>query len=211
MSNEEFQNPPVKYHMGNEYPQTVALILSKIKPDHAAKVLALLDQNFAMNVVMRIIGMDSVQKEVLEQVEATLRREFMNNMAKTAKQDSHELVANIFNNLESQIQTNFLTDMEERNVEEAEKIIHRDLCVEKNQKFLAKGEYFYSDLVGMNVVFDNGKKIGKVSKVEEFTTYATLRVKTDEKDVLVPFVKAFIKSISLEEKLIVVNFIEGLL
>ncbi|MCQ2965565.1 MAG: flagellar motor switch protein FliG [Alphaproteobacteria bacterium] len=106
----------------NEYPQTVALILSKIKPDHAAKVLALLDQNFAMNVVMRIIGMDSVQKEVLEQVEATLRREFMNNMAKTAKQDSHELVANIFNNLESQIQTNFLTDMEERNVEEAEKI-----------------------------------------------------------------------------------------
>ena len=96
-------------------------------------------------------------------------------------------------------------------IEEAEKIIHRDLCVEKNQKFLAKGEYFYSDLVGMNVVFDNGKKIGKVSKVEEFTTYATLRVKTDEKDVLVPFVKAFIKSISLEEKLIVVNFIEGLL
>ena len=106
----------------NEYPQTVALILSKIKPDHCAKVLALLDENFAMEVVMRIIKMDSVQKEVLEQVEQTLRREFMNNMAKTAKLDSHELVANIFNNLESQVQGNFLNALGDRNHEEAEKI-----------------------------------------------------------------------------------------
>lgn len=96
-------------------------------------------------------------------------------------------------------------------IEEAEKIIHRELCVEKNQKFLAKDEYFYSDLVGLKVIFDNGKEIGKVSKVEEFTTYATLRVKTSEKDALIPFVKAFIKSVSLEEQLIVVNYIEGLL
>ena len=35
-------------YLKNEYPQTIAVILSKIKPEHAAKVIALLPENFAM-------------------------------------------------------------------------------------------------------------------------------------------------------------------
>ena len=85
-------------------------------------------------------------------------------------------------------------------IEEAEKILHKNLFVEKDQKFLKNGEFFYSDLVGMTCEFDNGKSIGKVIKIEEYNSYATLRVKTTEKDVLIPFVKSFIKSVSLEEK-----------
>ena len=96
-------------------------------------------------------------------------------------------------------------------VEEAEKIVHHYLCVEKDQKFLKNGEFFYSDLVGMTCEFDTGKIIGKVTKIEEYNSYATLRVKTSEKEVLIPFVKAFIKSVSLEDQKIIVNFIEGLL
>jgi len=96
-------------------------------------------------------------------------------------------------------------------IEEAEKINKKYLFVEKNPEILGKNEYFYSDLIGMNVVFDNGQKIGQVKAIEEYTSYATLRVKTEGKDALIPFVKAFIKSVSLEEKLITVKFIEGLL
>lgn len=96
-------------------------------------------------------------------------------------------------------------------IEEAEKLNHKFLYVEKDQKFLKNGEFFYSDLVGMNCEFDNGKLIGKVTKIEEYNSYATLRVKTEEKDVLIPFVKAYIKSVSLEDKKIIINFIEGLL
>ena len=96
-------------------------------------------------------------------------------------------------------------------IEEAEKINKRYLFVEKNPEILGKNEYFYSDLVGMKAVFDNGKEIGVVSKVEEYNSYATLRVKTSGKDVLIPFVNAFIKDVSLENKLITVNYIEGLL
>ena len=51
----------------------------------------------------------------------------------------------------------------------------------------------------------------KVKKVEEYSSYATLRINHSPKDVLVPFVPAFIKSVSLEEKKIVIKFIEGLL
>lgn len=96
-------------------------------------------------------------------------------------------------------------------IEEAEPLLHQYLCVVKDEADLKKDQYFYSDLVGMDVVFDNGKEIGKVLKVEEFTTYQTLRVKTDEKDVLIPFVKAFIQDVDLASKKITIKFIEGLL
>ena len=96
-------------------------------------------------------------------------------------------------------------------IEEAEKINKKYLYVEKNREILGKNEYFYSDLVGMKVDFDNGKNIGVVKAIEEYSSYVTLRVKTEGKDVLVPFVEAFIKSVSLEDKLIIVKFIEGLL
>ena len=96
-------------------------------------------------------------------------------------------------------------------IEEAEKLVHEYLNVVKDNAFLKKGEYFYSDLVGLDAYFDNGTLIGKVKKVEEYTSYQTLRVKTEGKDVLIPFVKAFIKEVSLEEKKIIIKFIEGLL
>ena len=96
-------------------------------------------------------------------------------------------------------------------IEEAEKINKKYLFVEKNPEILGKNEYFYSDLIGMKVDFDNGKSIGVVKAIEEYNSYATLRVKTSGKDVLIPFVKAFILFVSLEEKHITVKFIEGLL
>ena len=96
-------------------------------------------------------------------------------------------------------------------IEKAEKINKKYLFVEKNPEFLGKNEYFYSDLIGMKVDFDNGQSIGIVKAIEEYNSYATLRVKTSGKDVLIPFVKAFILSVSLEEKHITVKFIEGLL
>ena len=96
-------------------------------------------------------------------------------------------------------------------IEEAEKINKKYLFVEKNPEFLGKNEYFYSDLIGMKIDFDNGQSIGIVKEIEEYNSYATLRVKTSGKDVLIPFVKAFILSVSLEEKHITVKFIEGLL
>lgn len=56
-------------YLKNEYPQTIAVILSKIKAEHAAKVIALFPENFAMEIVMRMLRMDSVQKEVLDGLE----------------------------------------------------------------------------------------------------------------------------------------------
>jgi flagellar motor switch protein FliG len=106
----------------NEYPQTVAVVISKVKPDHAAKVLSQLPESFAMEVITRMLRMESVQKDVLEDIERTLRNEFMNNLARTNRRDPHETMAEIFNNLDRGSETKFMTALEERSRDSAEKI-----------------------------------------------------------------------------------------
>lgn len=96
-------------------------------------------------------------------------------------------------------------------IDEAEQIVHQFLNVIKENSFLQKGHYFYSDLIGLDVYFDNGDFIGNVSKIEEYTSSQTLRVKTASKDVLIPFVKSFIKEVDIENKKITINYIKGLL
>jgi flagellar motor switch protein FliG len=109
-------------YLKNEYPQTVAVVLSKIKPEHASRVLALLPESFAMEVVMRMLRMEAVQKEVLDDVERTLRTEFMSNLARTSRRDAHEMMAEIFNNLDRNTESRFLAALEERNRDSAERI-----------------------------------------------------------------------------------------
>jgi flagellar motor switch protein FliG len=109
-------------YLKNEYPQTVAVVLSKIKPEHAARVLGALPEEFAMEVVQRMLRMESVQKDILDKVEKTLRVEFMSNLARTAKRDSHEHMAEIFNNFDRQTEGRFLTALEERSRDSAERI-----------------------------------------------------------------------------------------
>lgn len=109
-------------YLKNEYPQTIALVLSKVKPDHAARVLSVLPEESAMEVIMRMLTMESVKKEVLDGVEKTLRVEFMSNLAKTQRRDSHELIAEIFNNFDRNTETRFMSQLETRNAESAERI-----------------------------------------------------------------------------------------
>ena len=109
-------------YLKNEYPQTVAVVLSKIKPEHSARVLGALPEEFALEVVQRMLRMDSVQKDILDKVEKTLRVEFMSNLARTAKRDAHEHMAEVFNNFDRQTESRFLTALEERSRDSAERI-----------------------------------------------------------------------------------------
>ncbi|HEY0051780.1 MAG TPA: flagellar motor switch protein FliG, partial [Caulobacteraceae bacterium] len=109
-------------YLKNEYPQTVAVVLSKIKAEHAARVLAALPEEFALECVQRMLRMEPVQREILDKIEQTLRTEFMSNLARTSKRDSHEMMAEIFNNFDRQTESRFVTALEERSRESAERI-----------------------------------------------------------------------------------------
>jgi flagellar motor switch protein FliG len=109
-------------YLKNEYPQTVAVVLSKIKAEHAARVLSALPEDFALECVQRMLRMEPVQREILDKIEQTLRTEFMSNLARTSKRDSHEMMADIFNNFDRQTESRFVAALEERNRESAERI-----------------------------------------------------------------------------------------
>ncbi|CAN1549348.1 FliG Flagellar motor switch protein [Caulobacteraceae bacterium] len=109
-------------YLKNEYPQTVAVVLSKIKAEHASRVLSALPEDFALECVQRMLRMEPVQREILDKIEQTLRTEFMSNLARTSKRDSHEMMADIFNNFDRQTESRFIAALEERNRESAERI-----------------------------------------------------------------------------------------
>ena len=109
-------------YLKNEYPQTISLVLSKIRPDHAARVLSVFPEELSMEVMMRMLDMEAVKKEVMDGIERTLRVEFMSNLAKTQRRDSHEMMAEIFNNFDRNTEGKFMGLLEQKSLEAAERI-----------------------------------------------------------------------------------------
>jgi flagellar motor switch protein FliG len=106
----------------NEYPQTVAVILSRVRPDHAARVLSILPDEFAVDVVNRMLKLENVQKEALEHIEETLRSEFVTTVSQTSRRDAHKSMAEVFNALDRHTESRFLSALDQVNRDAAKKI-----------------------------------------------------------------------------------------
>lgn len=109
-------------YLKNEYPQTVAVILSKLKPDHAARVIAELPRDLTVDVVLRMLAMETVQKTVLSEVETTLKAEFMSNLSRSQRRDPHETMAEVFNALDRSTEEALLAALDGEAPESAERI-----------------------------------------------------------------------------------------
>jgi len=109
-------------YLKNEYPQTIAVVLSKLSTAHAARVLAILPEDMATEVVTRMLKMDPVQKDVMERLEQTLRNEFISNLARTRRRDAHEVMAEVFNSFDRQTEARLMASLEDQDKEAAENI-----------------------------------------------------------------------------------------
>ncbi len=109
-------------YLKNEHPQTVAVIMQKLRHDHAARVLGELPIEMANDVVLRMLRMDTVQKDVIQQVEVTLRGEFMSNLARAQRVDPHDALAEVFNALDHTTEERMLRALDESAPESAERI-----------------------------------------------------------------------------------------
>lgn len=116
------QDQVLANYLKGEYPQTVAVILSRLRSENAARVLSLLPQEFALEAIHRMINMEPVQKEVLLRIEESLRTEFIANLSSTSRRDNHEMIAEIFNSFDRQTESWFLTALDERDRDAAVKI-----------------------------------------------------------------------------------------
>ncbi len=108
--------------LANEHPQTVALVLTRIEPAHAARVLAKLPDDLATEVVARMLRVDRVQSDVLADVERTLNAELVGNLCRPDRRDAYAAMAEIFNNFDRATETRLLARLEERDKEAAERV-----------------------------------------------------------------------------------------
>ncbi len=95
-------------YLKNESPQTIALIMSRISAETSSKILTLLPQVVADEVVLRIIRMDTVRNEVIEDIEQTLSRDFLSTLGRSVKKDPYEMMAEMFNTLDRAAETRLI-------------------------------------------------------------------------------------------------------
>ncbi len=106
----------------NEHPQTIAVVLSNLKTEHAARVMSQLPKDTTMDVMMRMLRLEAVQEDIMTDVEDLLRAEFVLNASGTHAPDQHEVLANIFNHFDRASEATYLGMLEERNKESADLI-----------------------------------------------------------------------------------------
>ncbi len=95
------------------------------------------------------------------------------------------------------------------NINLVEKFKNCELFISRDDiQALENGHYYYFELRGCQV-YENNCLIGTVKTVEG-DYQPLLRIETETEDVLVPYVPAFIRSVSIPDKRIDVSLIEGL-
>jgi flagellar motor switch protein FliG len=87
-------------YLAKEHPQTGALILTKIKPSAAAKVLGQVPTPMRNQLVRRMLSIKAVVPEIMREVEKTMHEDFMLNLSGTLEADSYARMADILNKMD---------------------------------------------------------------------------------------------------------------
>ncbi|MFA6739745.1 MAG: ribosome maturation factor RimM [Bacilli bacterium] len=75
---------------------------------------------------------------------------------------------------------------------------------------LPEGAYFYHDLLGCEVRNEQGVVRGIVTKIDDHGAHPILRIQQEGHTYLFPFVSAFLVSVSVATKEIIIHEIEGM-
>ena len=93
-------------------------------------------------------------------------------------------------------------------INEVEHYKNLDLYIDQNKLEALKDEYYLFQLENLDV-YEHNEKIGKV--IEVFKPAQTiLRIELEDREILVPFVDAFIESVELEKNRLNITIIDGL-
>ena len=86
-----------------------------------------------------------------------------------------------------------------------------EVLVEEEQlEPLDKNEFYHFEIVGAEVFESDGKKIGIVKELDSSAGNTLLIVDTGGEEIMIPFVGAFVKSVDIEKKKIMIEKLEGL-
>ncbi len=96
--------------------------------------------------------------------------------------------------------------------EKARSLINAHIMIAEDMlPVLEEDEYYPSQLTDYMVVTVDGLKVGKVKEILSTPGQEILLIPKDGKEIMIPFCDAFITEVNPEEKLIIIDPIEGLL
>lgn len=99
------------------------------------------------------------------------------------------------------------------NINEVTGILKKDILITRDQAVpLGEDENFICDLYGLGAVTDEGVYLGVVSDVLKTGANDVYIIKTeDDREILIPAIKQCILKVDLEEKIMTIHLLEGLL
>lgn len=80
-----------------------------------------------------------------------------------------------------------------------------------SENVLDDGEYFTEQIIGLDVIDQDGNKIGIVKSINTQSYQKLLTIETPGKDALIPYVDEFVSGIDLENNIMNVKLIPGLI
>ncbi len=97
------------------------------------------------------------------------------------------------------------------NINEIEKYKGKDLLITREQAVpLLKDEFFICDLIGCQVVTEDGTQVGELTEVLQTAANDVFVVQSGNKEILVPYIEDCVKNISIEEKKVTVVLLPGM-
>lgn len=94
-----------------EHAQTVALILSRLESDAAARVLRTINPDLAVDSMQRLLHLGNLHPEAMRSLEAALGR-LLDAMGDQSARSGHEQIARIFDKLDSRMEKAYLTALD---------------------------------------------------------------------------------------------------
>ena len=112
-------------YLKKEYPQTVAVVLAHMPASAGAKVLDLLPESFALDVMLRLLRLDDVQKDALSDIEKTLKTDLLDKAEAPQLLRPADKLADIFNQWDGETAAQMMQALLERQKEAAEQVLSR--------------------------------------------------------------------------------------
>lgn len=130
----EYDSILLARYLRNEYPQTVAIVLSNIPAEKRGEIVSMMPENFTMEVLMRMSRMERVTDTVLEKIKTVMQKE----LARYKDQpDNMEILRETFSNMDVNTRARYSAAMMERNREVALQVTKNYVTVH-NAQYLSR-------------------------------------------------------------------------
>jgi flagellar motor switch protein FliG len=95
-----------------EHPQTAAVVLSRVVPDFTAQVLAALGTELASTIMLRMLEIEKIEPEVIEDIERGLWQDLQPMLQTEAGDDRHAFMADLIGRVDSDTEARLLGAIE---------------------------------------------------------------------------------------------------